>query len=149
MRGIRKNLWLMITLLFLAACTPLIGPYSPTAYQNATSLKVETLALMDKATEPYEQHKADVDRLYIELDKAYEYDKGLQANKTSADQWKIVTQGENSIVHRFFMDWAKNKTLPDLYITEKKKNVGQGFDEIICLEVSKGDGRQCKTGGVK
>ena len=40
-------------LVYLCGCTPLIGPYSPTAYQNATSLKAETLALMEKATEPY------------------------------------------------------------------------------------------------
>ena len=39
----------VLLVLFLAACSPLIGSYSPTAYENATSLKAETLALMDKA----------------------------------------------------------------------------------------------------
>ena len=61
----------------MQGCETLIGSYSPTAYKYATNLKVETLALMTKATEPNSKYKKDVDKLTIEVNKAHEYVKGV------------------------------------------------------------------------
>lgn len=43
-------------LLILTACAS-ITPFSQRAYEQAVSLKVESLALMDKATLPYDHHQ--------------------------------------------------------------------------------------------
>jgi hypothetical protein len=64
-------------------CTS-ISPFSPTAYQHATSLKVESLMLMDKATEPYASHEAEVEALKTKVDIAYEYANGRPKNEISA-----------------------------------------------------------------
>ncbi len=63
---------LMAMFLCLAGCVPLIGPYSPTAYKNATGLKAETLALMEMATTPYAENEGKIEVLRVEIDKAYE-----------------------------------------------------------------------------
>jgi hypothetical protein len=67
--------WLRVSSLILLSgmlqCTS-ISPYSPTAYQYATSLKVESLMLMDKATEPYATHQAEVAALVTKIDIVYE-----------------------------------------------------------------------------
>src|SRR5574340_848091 len=80
------------------ACAPLIGPYSPTAYQNATSLKADTLALMGKATQPYSDHEKEVEALLVKIDQAYEYVNGIPSNSLSAKQWKILKKPDGDLL---------------------------------------------------
>ncbi len=136
---------LLLLILFIGACTPLIGAYSPTAYTNATSLKVETLALMDKATEPYSQHQDKVEKLVIELNKAYEYVNGLPRNSISAQQWKILidTSSEGKLIGKFFKRWKEAGTKNQTFINDFKSTVSDAFDEIICLEVNKKEATAC------
>ena len=73
----RKAASFLLLLLSLAACAPLIGPDSPTAYQNATDLKAETLALMDNAAKPFSENEKQVEALMVAINKAYEYVHGI------------------------------------------------------------------------
>jgi hypothetical protein len=120
--------------LFLAACAPLIGPYSPTAYKNATALKAETLALMDKATAPYPDNEGKVEALMVEIDKAYEYVHGFPSNDLSARQWAILKKPDGDLLGRFFGRWRSEGTLKPAYISEFRGIISDAFDEIICLE---------------
>jgi len=136
--SLRKNIsGLLLLILLFAACTPLIGPYSPTAYQNATSLKAETLAMMDKAKEPYAEHRAAVEALIVELHKAHEYVKGVPSNNISARQWEILIQMDGNLLGKFFKRWEERSTLSGVIIAEFKGPAADAFDEIICLEANK------------
>ena len=42
------------------SCAPTISAFSPIAYEQATSLKVDALTVMDKATGSYADHEQDV-----------------------------------------------------------------------------------------
>jgi hypothetical protein len=130
--------------LMLSACAPLIGPYSPTAYINATSLKPQTLALMEKASEPYQIHKATIESHTVELKKAYEYVKGVPSNSISAKQWHKLIDGSGYLYGKFIKRWKEQSTLSDLYITEFKKVIADAFDEIICLEANKKEAFKCR-----
>src|SRR5450432_1395562 len=88
MRSIRTTLALML-LLGCSACAPLISKYDPIAYSKAVDLKVESLSLEAKATEPYDQHKPEAEALTMNLQKAYEYAQGRPDNSISAQQWQI------------------------------------------------------------
>ena len=140
-------LWILLLSLIVAACTPLIGPYSPTAYKYATSLKAETLALMDKATEPYSDHKADVDRVSVELRKAYEFVKGVPSNSISAKQWEILIDPEGDLVGKFLKRWKESGDLSETFVTQFMGPVSDAFDEIICLEASKKEATDCRPVG--
>jgi hypothetical protein len=52
-----------LLLLAATACGPTISEFNARAYEQATSLKVEALALMDKATAPYAEHADAVQHL--------------------------------------------------------------------------------------
>ena len=130
-------------LLCFDACTPLIGPYSPTAYKNATSLKAETLALMDRATTPYADNEKKIDVLMVEIDKAYEYVHGIPSNDLSARQWAILKKPDGALLGRFFGRWQSEGTLRPPYIEEFRGIVSDAFDEIICLEANKKSVNQC------
>ena len=135
----------------LAACAPLIGPYSQVAYQNATSLKAETLALMDKATEPYDTHKSDVDKLFVEVNKAHEFVKGVPSNSISSNQWQILIKPDGDLMGNFFSRWATSdsKTLQKDYIDQFKPIISDAYDEIICLEANKKESTKCNIKGAQ
>ncbi len=140
-----RTLAFLFWLIGAVACTPLIGPYSLTAYQYATSLKVETLALMDKAQEPYASHRQDVEALFVELQKAHEYAKGIPNNDLTARQWAILINKDGDLIGRFFTRWQERGALSDVFITEFKGPVADAFDEIICLEANKKEASRCVT----
>ena len=63
-----RNLILSLALLSLAACS-LIAQYDQVAYEHATNAKVDTLALMDKATGSYSDHQKEIGALVIVINK--------------------------------------------------------------------------------
>lgn len=131
------RLWLVLAVLVLAGCNGTIGPFTQRAYEQATSLKAEALTLMDKATQPYAEHHADVDALRLDLDKAYEYARGLPKNKVSTDQWQILRDPKRNSIGGFLKRWETKGQLSSGFIDEVKPIVSQGFDMIIELESGK------------
>ena len=122
--------------LFLAGCT-LIARYDQAAYEHATSAKVDTLALMSKATASYDDHEKEVEALVRQLDKAYEYDRGLQLNKLTVAQWDILRDQNRDLVGGFLKMWKAKGSLSATFIAEKKKQIADAFDQIIQLESGK------------
>lgn len=149
----KKLIFKIFSLLWLAflmqGCQTLIGPYSPTAYKYATSLKVETLALMSKATNSYSKHKDEVEKLTVELNKAHEYVKGVPSNSISAKQWEILIKPDGKLIGKFWLKWKQKKKLSKGFVSEFKKIVADSFDQIICLEVNKEKSTDCLTIGEK
>ncbi len=135
----------ILLVLLVSACAPLIGPYTQRAYENATSLKPETLALMEKAREPFSDHRAAVDALLIELQQAHEYVKGVRSSSISAQQWEILIAPDGDLFGKFIKRWKERGTLSDTYIHEFKGPVTDAFDEIICLEANKKEPTVCRT----
>jgi len=126
----------VLSLFSLFACS-YISPYSHFAYQQATSLKVEALALMDKATDPYANHEKEVKELESKIEKAYEYDKGRPKNKLSTAQWEILKDPNRNLLGGFIIRWEKDKKLSLTFIKETKGLVADAFDTISGLESGK------------
>jgi hypothetical protein len=146
---LRLILWTWSFILFCTGCAPLIGPYSPTAYQNATSLKASTLDLMSKANEPYSSHMKDVDALLVDIDKAYEFVNGIPSNSISAKQWDILRNPDGDLIGKFVKRWKEKETLSPVYIKEMKGQIADAFDQIICLEANKKEATRCMKSEVK
>jgi hypothetical protein len=126
---------LVLVSLFLGCIS--VSNYSETAYEYAVSLKVESLRLMDKATEPYADHQAAVESLLVRLDKAYEYAEGKPKNEESAGQWKILIDPNRNLLGGFLKRWREQAQLTQIYITEAKGLVADAFDSISALESGK------------
>lgn len=130
------SLALVLVLLSFHACS-YISPYSHFAYQQATSLKAETLALMDKATEPYANHEKEINELETELEFAYEYAKGRPKNELSTKQWQILKDPDRNLLGGFIKRWKEKSTLSSEFIKEAKGLVADAFDTISGLESGK------------
>ena len=123
--------WLSFT-----ACA-LIAPYDRVAYEHATSAMVDTLAFMDKATGSYSDHQKEIEAVVIELNKAYEYDRGRALNKLTVAQWVILRDPNGNLVGGFLRMWKAKGSLSPTFISEKKLQIGKAFDQIIALESGK------------
>ncbi|HYR21558.1 MAG TPA: hypothetical protein VEP30_01360 [Chthoniobacterales bacterium] len=121
---------------FLAACS-LIAHYDQVAYEHATSAKVDTLALMDKATGSYDEHQKEIEALVTELNKAYEYDRGRSLNKITVAQWDVLRDPNRNLVGGFLKMWKAKGKLSATFIAEKKLQIADAFDQIIGLESGK------------
>jgi len=131
-----RHLVALSACLLLGACT-LIAYYDQAAYEHATDAKVDTLALMSKATGSYDEHQKEVEALVTELDKAYEYDRGRQLNKITVAQWDILRDPNRNLVGGFLKTWKTRGSLSATFVAEKKRQIGDVFDQIIQLESGK------------
>ena len=130
------NFVLISACLLLGACA-FIAHYDQVAYEHATSAKVDTLVLMGKATGSYDKHQKEVEALVTELDKAYEYDRGRQLNQITVAQWDVLRDPGRNLVGGFLKMWRAEGSLSVPFIAEKKKQIGEAFDQIIQLESGK------------
>lgn len=139
--------WLSVfcVVLLLGCCAPIIADYSVDAYKNATSLKAETLALIDKSGEKFTAHKPEVDALTTKINAAYEFAAGLPNNQLSAQQWQLLRNPDGNLYGGFVNVWRKQNTVSAAYRAGKRKEISEAFDFIICLEVNKKDSKTCKA----
>lgn len=112
-------------------------PFNQRAYEQATSLKVDALSLMGKATQPYAYFKSEINVLKIHIEKAYEFTKGRPNTEINTKHWRIIKDPMQNSLGGFLKRWEEKSTLSKAYISEAKKIVADGFDTIIELESGK------------
>ena len=115
---------------------------NPVSLANSQSLKGSTLALMNKATEPYSAHMQEISDQNARLEQAYDHELGRASNGPSTKLWVTLLHAApnlpgSGIYARFLAQWQAQGTLSPVYITDKKGTVGQAFDKIISLENAK------------
>lgn len=134
----RLNL-VLASLIFVSflGCRNLQPAFSEQAYRQTVSLKVESLELMEHASEEFSQHEANVHRLQTELRKAYEYAAGRPNNSTTASQWEILISPDRNLLGGFLQRWKQQGNLSLVFINENKRIIADAFDTIIELESGK------------
>ncbi|MBI2950563.1 hypothetical protein HYY27_00640 [bacterium] len=131
-----RKMALAITILLVSACAT-ISSFSPAAYEQATSLKVEALTLMDRASELFVDHRVEAEALTLRVEKAYEFAKGRPKNEISTRQWAILKDPDRNLLGGFLKRWKAQSTLSGVFIQEAKGLVADAFDKIIGLESGK------------
>ncbi len=132
-----KTRYCLIILLLTAGCSNLSAVYSEQAYQQAVTLKVESLLLMDKAVEPYSAHAQEVELLTKRLQIAYQYALGRPNNEITAEMWEILINPEKNLLGGFLARWEERGTLSRVFIEENQKIIADAFNTIIELESGK------------
>ncbi len=126
----------------IAALSALVGcstisTYDQAAYEHATDAKVDALALMSKATSDYGAHQSEIAAVQLELEKAYEYDKGRPLSEITLKQWDLLLNPDHDLFGGFLRDWKRKGQFKPVALAEKKQQVAKGFDQIIGLESGK------------
>ncbi len=125
---------MLLLILFIVGCS---GSFDQHSYDQANSIKTEALILMDKGKDSATVHSDEINELLAKLDKAYEYEKARSQNEETTAMWKKLKSPKGNLLGGFITLWKQQGVLSETYITEKKKQIGQAFDEIIELESKK------------
>ena len=129
------TLWILCLLLFIS-CTK-TAFYSSDAYRRAVELKVESLYLMNKATESFNQHEKEVEELKLELNKAYEFARSRPHNQETIQQWRLMTNPSENLMGGVLKLWEKSGKLSPAFIKSSRKQIKSAFNAIIELEGGK------------
>jgi hypothetical protein len=134
--------------LVLSGCQAIkISAYDVVAHQNAILLKAETLALMATSSEPFSQHKPEVDALNLKIELAYQTAAAAPNNQLVAREWQILKDPERDLYGGFVKRWEASGKLSNAFREAVTTQVGEAFDLIICLEAAKKSGGLCTPGG--
>lgn len=130
---------LVILLVFVVVGCATVAKKDPVSLQNAIDLKVESLALLDKAIDPPDVHAAEIQDMQLRLQKALEYEKTRgELNAISVQQWELLADSEGNLLSGFLKKWvADGKGRNPAFIDGVKGLVTKAFDQIIKTESAK------------
>ena len=131
-----RNAAALAAVLLLAGCAP-SGTFDPIAFEQTKGLKAEALALMDRAAEPFADHRAEVDTLRARLSRAYAREQGRPDNAKTLQQWDLLMAPQGHLLAGFLALWERRSTLDEPFIDEARVQVADAFDEITGLENGK------------
>ncbi|RED45515.1 hypothetical protein DFQ10_102388 [Winogradskyella eximia] len=135
---LRPSLYIAVLTLFLMSCESIkTAVFDQYAYQEAISIKVESLNLMDEAVASYSEHEDDVQTLLLDLQKILEYEKNKPNNEVSFAMWQVVTDKERNLLAGFLERWKVDSQLSKVFIGEAKGQVTEALDLIIKYEANK------------
>ena len=140
------GLWLAIAFVLAACQTMRIAPADPAALQAAAELKVETLALMAKAGEPFAQHRPEIEAVTGKMNTAYELAAATPNNELVTREWAVMRDPERDLYGGFVKRWEASGKIGRAFREEASVQVSEGFDYIICLEQAKRSGADCPAG---
>ncbi|MEL6450774.1 MAG: hypothetical protein AAFQ19_05905 [Pseudomonadota bacterium] len=135
---------LLAAALALAGCDD-YADYSLAAYTNATEMKAKSLALLAKSGAPYAVHGAEAEAVLLQIDVAYEFAAGFEANQEAADMWALIRDPEEGSVGGFVALWRRDfpQGLSPGFRTEFERATRFAFDRLICLEANKREPASC------
>lgn len=134
---IKKNFYSLLICVLFFSCKPTIALYDQYAYTQATSLKVDLQNLaLESDSVSYETAKPDIDKVNVELQKAYEYNKGRNLNSLSTKQYEILLSDKN-FYKQFLSNWKSSGKESETFAQDASEKIGQLMDQVIKLENGK------------
>ncbi len=134
----KKILSLTALLLTLIACTTTkTAIFDHYSYQKTTEIKIETIHLLNKATEPYENHTEAIQKLKIEIEKLIEYEKNKPNNEITYAMWLLINDKEKNLLASFLEKWNEKQKITPAFIQEAKQQITEAFDLLIQYETKK------------
>ncbi len=98
------------------------------AYESLSSLLIRAIYLMDQATEPYLNHKREVEKLFEDFEEARIYVKEGSQEKIMFD---ILIGKDRYLLGGFFKRWEQESTLSMVFITEARNIILEAFMATI------------------
>ena len=136
--------WRFVVLLVFVSLTYVVGCATVAtkdfiALQNAIDLKVESLALLDKAGDVPDIHKEEIQNLRLKMLKALEYEKTRgELNSVTIQQWELLIDPNGHLLGGFLKKWeADGVGRSQAFLNGVKHTVAKAFDQIIKVETNK------------
>lgn len=112
-------------LFFLISCAPV---YSPYIYDQTAELKMQSLAIMNKANEPYSRYESRIDLLKVDLESLFQQEKMRRHNAVKIKQWDLLLAPDGYLLNGSFSKWQRDTVMSEEFISLQRKLVGEAFD---------------------
>ena len=144
--AMRRALPVIWFALIVSACVQLAG-YDQQAYENATTLKAATLAMLEKSSDSgsFVAHQRATDTLLVSLSAAYEYANGIEHNNEAAKNWRDLIGDDDTMIKGWLKIWRTYGSVSEAILLELREQLAEGFDTIICLEANKRELSSCDS----
>lgn len=126
--------------LALAGCGT--AGFDAVSYQSAVQLKYETMSLLDNSTSRYPGFKKDADALLLKYSEAAEASARAPGNDAITEIWQAIKDPRGGSAGAAIELWKKAPLRPGAR-AERKRQVAQHFDRLICLESAKQSAKDC------
>ena len=136
--SVKSILGIAFIAMVLVSCNSLkTAVFDQYSYQQAISIKVESLNLMDEAAGLYTEHVSDIETLQLDLQKIVEYEKNKPDNEVSYAMWKTIANKDRNLLAGFLKRWKEKNQLSQVFVDEAKIQVSEAIDLIIKYEANK------------
>jgi hypothetical protein len=113
-----------------------IPKFDQNSVNNANALKDDATMLLGGELTPVPTNSITLLQSRLDAAVAYETGKG-KGNWASRGQWEIMANRDGALLGAFLTRWLTGVALSGPYVAEKKRQVADGFDEILKLEGAK------------
>lgn len=132
----RRGAAALLVGVMVAGCAHFISDYDARTYSSLTDLKAKTLFYMDALVkaQPRDNVEDKLDELRLDLEKAYQYEKGKSENAETADQFaqlRTLLDDTTSVIE------AQHGKLSADYWTDRREQFERAFDVAISTESAK------------
>lgn len=130
----RFSRWLFVAMsVVFISCSQALY-FDQHSYNNIESVQLDAFTLLDKANQPYEQHKESVEALKSKIDNiiSYEEAKG-KFNAPVVNMWKTVRTSSGNLISVFNL-WEAQGTLSNIFIAESKPRIAEMLNSIKIVE---------------
>lgn len=134
--NVMKRLMVVCMGLMLTGCVS-TAPFDQHAYETAVDLKVDSLALVDEANEPYKNHGAEAQSILRRIRKAGEYAKWKPHNDETVAQWSRMANPKAHLMAGFIARWKSKGSIKPVMIANIKPGIAAAYNAIIELEAAK------------
>jgi hypothetical protein len=129
-------LWpLLLALGLLVACMQ--APFDQAALQRAESLRAQSVALIERAGEPYDSRAADVEKLLAEVRAERDAAAQVEGNGSVVQQWDAILAADGPYLGGILARWQSAGTLGAGFRAEAAGRVGAAFDALTDTERAK------------
>jgi hypothetical protein len=119
------------------------APFDQQAYQNAADVKALTLSVVDRAGDRYASRRTEAEALQAAIDRAYTYASAQPNNQLAIQAWSVVRNPQGGSVGEYLAQWQRRGTLPPAYRNEKRRQLAQQVDYVVCIEANKQNPTAC------
>jgi hypothetical protein len=133
---VKRHALNFVVILALCGCAT-TATYDEHAYALQTSVLADILKLLDVANTPYDNNLDQIKAVTLNVERAYQYDRSRPLNRTTIAQWDLIRDPNRNTFAGFLKLWKAKGTVSVVYITEKKRQITQAFDQITQLEAAK------------
>ncbi|MEM7382293.1 MAG: hypothetical protein AAF361_14000, partial [Bacteroidota bacterium] len=133
LKSLKYSILISLTSIFVLSCASIYDHYT---FTETLSTKVQAERLILNATEPFSDHRNEVDALKNQMQKMMLYEQSKDKNQITQKMWNYMNRDE-SVIQDFLRTWEAQGTMSEPFTQEFAPQIKKAFDLMVDYESKK------------